>query len=201
MKYIFTLFLTVIIVVNTCYSQSNCKYKTSVPDELYRGRYKPANANYGNPYTMFNKRKPNWNLESELTQIRNAIVQQINSLGKAYGYAEMYKEIYQNASSTEEPAACNYDQGICMYPGWVKNNAIVFLIGIKYEQTSTGGDKFEYIANSHDPERLVFAERAANGLSNLNPNIQSCFGLGDCGILLGKAFNLISYPLFALTSR
>lgn len=178
------------IVFHICYSQGNCKYKTSVPDELYRGRYKPANANYGNPYTMFNKRKPNWNLEDELKEIRTLITTQVEN-GQAYGYAVLYKAMYDTADGPE-PAACNYNQEICGYPAWVKNNAILYLIGIKYSRIDNI-DVFEYIANSHDPERLVFAERAANGLRNLNPNIQTCFGGGDCGILKNKALDLINY--------
>lgn len=132
--------LTIIFLIalpRLCYSQNDCEYHISVPDELNRGRYKPEGMNYGNPYTMFNKRKPGWSLEGDLDIIREKILSQLND-GKAYGYAALYKTIFQNADD-DRPGICRWNEQDCKYAKWVKSNAIVHLIGIKYNISSYSG--------------------------------------------------------------
>lgn len=83
------------------YSQSTgCDHQTSVPHEMNRGRYKPTHMNYGNPYTMFNKNKPGWDLNTELDKIRFNIMNSTYKDNKGIlGYGNIYKEIYLNAIS------------------------------------------------------------------------------------------------------
>jgi hypothetical protein len=47
----------------------NCPYETSVPEEMFRGRYTEADMTYGNPYTMFNRHDyNNWSLTDTATR-------------------------------------------------------------------------------------------------------------------------------------
>ena len=52
---------------------AQCSNKESVPEEMFRGRYKEIGMSYGNPYTMFNKRTPGWRLDSTLAKIKFSI--------------------------------------------------------------------------------------------------------------------------------
>ncbi len=61
-----------------------CAYKTNVPKEYYRGRYEPVEADISYPFTLFNKRKTGWTLNTALTNIRNNIKAQI--AGGQYRY-------------------------------------------------------------------------------------------------------------------
>lgn len=187
MKKSFTyLFLFLPIIV---YCQ--CSYEESVPFELYRGRYKPASMNYGNPYTMFNKRTPNWNLNNDLVNVIKNIVSSPYDRIKTKeitSYGALYKGIYNAAVSTD-PGKCSWDAE-CSHSEWVKQNAIVYLIGLVYTTDSSGRDKFIYL-EPNNPTRVAFALRAADGLSNLNPKIEPCnFG---CNTITFKALNLILY--------
>lgn len=51
------------------------------PDEYFRGRYQESGMKYGNPYTMFNRKNGDWQVQ--LTNIRQAI---INGLNKIYTF-------------------------------------------------------------------------------------------------------------------
>jgi hypothetical protein len=193
MKQLLTLLL-LIGVINIVTSQS-CDNEFSVPNELNRGRYQPEGFNYGNPYTMFNKRKPDWNLAVELFKIRSLIISQVDKNNKkAFGYASLYLKIYENAL-IDTFQECNDDQGRgCLRPGWARDNAIVHLIGLKYESVGTNDkDTFIYTPNPVHPGGKSFSDRANDGLRNLNPEIISCWGGDDCDVLKDKAFDLIYY--------
>ena len=185
------LLLVCCIVVIKTHAQNDCEYHTSVPDELYRGRYKPEGHLYGNPYTMFNKRRLGWSLDGDLETIRSIIVRQVKDK-EAFGYAALYKTIYENAI-TDRPGICGYKEGDCPYSKWVKNNAIIHLIGIQYYRIPgiKARDTFIYIPDPHDSYRHSFAERAAQGIRDVNTNIVSCWGGDDCDVLKDKAFDLI----------
>jgi hypothetical protein len=191
MKQLLLSVLLLLLISPSVYSQDDCDYKFSVPDELYRGRYNPEGMVYGHPYTMFNKRKANWSLESDLKVIRNSILGHVEA-GHPYGYAALYAEIYKNAKSNR-PGHCMEDRQECPYAKWVKNNAIVHLVGIKYDTTSLGVDTFIYISDWQSSFRSSFAERAAQGLRDLNPRIISCWGGADCDVIKSKAFDLINF--------
>jgi hypothetical protein len=161
-----------------------------VPNELYRGRYQEADMTYGNPYTMFNRRKDNWSLITDLNLIRNNIINgvDINDDVANNEYSIFYKDIYIYDTTTNEPNNCSYDKQ-CDHPVWVKNNALVYLIGLRYARIN-GKDTFMQLTEA---DKEWFAWRAKEGLSNLNPRIISCYGGADCGKVTPKAFDLIQY--------
>jgi len=113
----FFLFLLALLLVSNLYSQ--CAYQTNVPKEFYRNRYQPADAVTTRPFTLFNKTKPNWNLETDLALIKSNIKKQIGSDGKAFAFALLYKQIYEEAIKSE-PSKCAIDQEECPHPIWVK---------------------------------------------------------------------------------
>jgi hypothetical protein len=102
MKHLLLFALISLIYLNV-YSQNTCSYKTGVPDELYRKRYKEADMVYGHPYTMFNKRAPGWTFESAVETIRLKLK---SPNGAEYRSAFHY--VYAEAINVE-PSHCSYD--------------------------------------------------------------------------------------------
>ncbi len=168
----------------------NCPYETSVPEEMFRGRYTEADMTYGNPYTMFNRRKDNWSLSNDTSKLIQYIINGVDGVtGDANNdYSIIYKNLYKYDTKTSEPGICPEDED-CDHPKWVKNQAIVYLIGLRYSRTNNR-DTFTRMTQY---DRNQFAERAKNGLVNLNPNIISCYFGEDCGKVHKKAFDLIQY--------
>ena len=113
----FFLFLFTSLFASNLYSQ--CAYQTNVPKEFYRNRYQPADAVTTRPFTLFNKTRPNWNLETDLELIRANIKKQINVNGESFGFALLYKKIYEEAIKIE-PSKCAIDQEECPHPVWGK---------------------------------------------------------------------------------
>ena len=70
---------------------------------------------------MFNKTKPNWKLETDLALIKSNIKNQIDSNDDAFGFALLYKQIYEEAIKNE-PGKCMINQEECPHPIWIKNN-------------------------------------------------------------------------------
>jgi len=140
---------TILFIFTLCISVNvigQCAYQTNIPKEFYRNRYQPADAVTTRPFTLFNKTKPNWNLELELEMIRENIVKGEAKPGERpklfqNPFTRLYYEIYKNAISPE-PSKCAIDQEECPHPIWVKNNAVVNLIGLKYYTTANGKDAF-----------------------------------------------------------
>jgi hypothetical protein len=87
-----------------------------------------------------------------------------------------------------EPSKCP-ENAECAHPVWVKNNAIVYLIGLKLSIVS-GKYQFDSMTPT---ERDSFFNRAHEGLRNLNPNVVSCWGGSDCGKVHFKAGQLVQY--------
>jgi len=192
------LFLQTILVFfsQLAFSQDFCENQYSVPSELFRGRYEEPDMRLGHPYTMFNKNSPNWSLEYALQGIKTKIKSGITingriSLDEKGEYAEIYKNLY-NYAMTSEPAKCPKDNK-CIHPAWVKNNAIIYIIGLRYESYLVNNELKDTFYLLTETERNQFAERANNGLKNLNPDIISCWGGGDCKYISLKAFDLIQY--------
>jgi hypothetical protein len=166
------------------YSQNTCKYKTSVPDELYRKRYKEADMWYGNPYTMFNKRTPGWNFIEAVKQIKLKVVSD-----KGTGsYNDAYHQIYDKAV-LGAPPHCNYDQKECEHPLWVKANAIVYILGVKETVSGSGAP----LVDLSPTEKTEYKTRVFEGLRNLNPKLPDCWGGEACDPIMERAFNLIQY--------
>jgi len=132
---------TILFIFTLCFSVNviaQCAYQTNVPKEFYRNRYQPADAVTTRPFTLFNKTKPNWDLNVELIRIRQNILSgeskpPRNKNNFQNPFTRLYYEIYKNAISPE-PSKCAIDQEECPHPIWVKNNAVVNLIGLKYEE-------------------------------------------------------------------
>jgi hypothetical protein len=185
--------LTFITLIYHAYAQ--CSYKENVPEELVRERYSPDDSWYGNPYTMFNKRRGGWSLDDDLNAIRNSIIAGGAKAGQqeelSNHAARLYYGLYKNAIEAE-PAKCSYDKW-CKHPAWVKNNAIVHLLGIKPYLDGNGDRQFMFVPSEFDTWRYNFALKANDGMKNLNPRIISCYGFGDCDVLKDKAFELINY--------
>lgn len=176
-----------LLITSQIYAQ--CAYQTNVPKEFYRNRYQPTDAVLSRPFTMFNKTKPNWSLENELSLIRQNIKNQINN-NNAYDFALIYRDIYVNAISNE-PNKCANDQDGCPHPIWVKNNAVVNLIGLKYERVGIV-DKFTELTQA---EKDYYGWRAEEGLRNLNPDVALCINVSSYGCEKPSrvAFNLLYY--------
>lgn len=125
MRKIYLLTIT-IFFINVLYSQ---------PTETIAGRYEDHGFWREHPYTMFNKRKGDWNLQAELTKIRNLIYdgQPLPNKPITGTYAQLYSEIYEAAQKPEPPNTGYASQKLTSpHAAWTKNNAIVYLIGLKY---------------------------------------------------------------------
>jgi len=131
---------------------------TDAPDELFRGRLKAPGGVYGNPYTMFDRRKPGnfyFDAMGELGRIRKRIHDERPIGNKPSGPVyDAYKAIYTNAhrslyqmlyeSNGNNATAAHYSDSLIklgwslvdwsdkISPAarWAKNNAFVFLIGL-----------------------------------------------------------------------
>ncbi len=178
------------------YAQCNYAEYSDAPKELFRKRVKEPGMRYGNPYTMF-VRDENFNLNTTLEQIRLNLTSKLPPTGSndfpIYSYPDLYKGIFKMAKGGE-PAKCPELQEVedCMHPAWVKNNAIVYLIGLRYDTTALGKDTLILM----DPaEKDIYFWRAHQGLRDLNPNVNSCTwgSIGECGKVRNKAQQLIFY--------
>jgi len=197
MKYLlsFTLFIGTLVDL---FSQS-CKNELNVPKELTWNRYQEVGEVDQHPFTMFDKNKLGWNLENEIYEIRKKIINSPVVLssnphdGGRYivtdPVAAYYRDCYHYLSINPEPGICNKDDN-CEHPMWVKRNAFIALIGLKYFVYAGVRDSFSILSDS---ERTEYARKAENGLKNLNPRIIGCSGGKDCGIVHLKAFDLMQY--------
>jgi hypothetical protein len=199
-----------IVVAVLCYAKNasaQCYYhdESNPPEELFRKRVKEQGMRYGNPYTMF-VRDDKFNKDTSLFQIRKNINNYIitDDEFKIYSYADLYKGIYKSAIAAE-PNRCPELQEAedCMHPAWVKNNAIVYLLELKYDTTDQGKDTLKPLSLS---DKNWFFDRANQGLRNLNPNVNTCnwgmeykpewytlFTSVRCGKVRNKAQQLIFY--------
>ena len=190
-----TLIIVLIASIKTVTGQKNCDNHKKVPKEFYRSGYYEFNMNAGFPYTMFNKTRDNWNLDSTLSNIRNRILStklKPDPLLRYFAvddYAKAYKEIFVSQNGINEPSTCSKDKA-CDHPMWVKRNAFLALIGIKYEWLQGYKDTFYLMPDALKEE---FKDKATAGLRNLNPNVIGCGGGKDCGIIHEKAFDLMQY--------
>lgn len=178
-----------IVIVTFISIAQNCQFEESVPEEMYRGRYKETGMTYGNPYTMFNKRKDGWRLDSTLVKIKNLIINGVDKKGDANtDYAKIYRDLYILDTTNSQPSPC-FEDAECGHPMWTKNQAIIYIIGLRYTRIN-GRDTFTQM-NAYD--RGQFGARASSGLSNLNPHVVGCWSWGDCGKVHLKAYGLMQY--------
>ena len=71
--------LLTIVTFFTFFHNDSYAQCADAPDELFRGRLKAPGGVYGNPYTMFDRRKPNnkyFDAVGELGRIRQRIIQE-----------------------------------------------------------------------------------------------------------------------------
>jgi hypothetical protein len=162
---------------------------SDAPDELFRKRVNEPGMRYGNPYTMFVK-GDDFSLDKSLQIIRNNIIkgQPFDPDSIKNEYFRLFKDICDYANNPE-PLKCKYNEE-CNHPVWVKNNAIVYLIGLKYTVNSNGKGQFDSMSPAGCD---TFFTRAHQGLRNLNPNVVSCWGGSDCGKVHFKAGQLVQY--------
>jgi len=206
---------TILFIFTLCFSVNviaQCAYQTNVPKEFYRNRYQPADAVTTRPFTLFNKTKPNWNLEEDLNKIRYNIISGEADISKdkedfKNNFTRLYYEIYKNAISPE-PSKCAIDQEECPHPIWVKNNAVVNLIGIVVTETPTT-ITFKY-AGPGDPDRHIIDYHgwlAEEGLRNLNPEVPTCINITSYGcdkpskVALSLLYYLQAYDMLKASGR
>lgn len=191
-------FLLLILVNTYAYSQ-DCKNELKVPKELTWNRYHEFGEVDRHPFTMFNKDEPNWSLENEINKIRSRIIKSPvarNHPSDSNGRFQVtdpvalyYRDCYHYLSINPEPGICN-KEGNCEHAMWVKRNAFIALIGLKYFVYAGVRDSFSILPDS---ARTEYARKAENGLKNLNPRVSNCdFGF-DCSEVHTKAFDLMQY--------
>ncbi len=189
----------IIIFASLCYSKNasgQCYYhdESNPPEELFRKRVREDGMRYGNPYTMF-VRDDKFNKDTSLLQIRKNINNYIitDYEFKIYSYADLYKGIYKSAIAAE-PDRCPglQEEQTCLHPAWVKNNAIVYLLELKYDTTEQGKDT---LIPFEPEDKNRFFDRANQGLRNLNPNVQFCIWGASygCKKVRNKAIQLVYY--------
>jgi hypothetical protein len=100
------------------------------PDEFVKNRLMGDGNFYGHPYTMFNKRMPNFNIQNELEYIRILIKKEASIIEKGSVY-EAYEKVLALAN-TPKPAEVNADETdkFIKLAQWAKYNAFVLLIGL-----------------------------------------------------------------------
>jgi hypothetical protein len=179
-------------------AQCQTEVSSKAPGERVNNRLRPGNARYGNPYTMFKMETKDFDYISALIQIRINIK---NGAPKSENtpfqndYAYLYHQLFVAATNFNEPQVCPHlqDAEDCLHPQWVKNNAVIYLVGLKYQVNSSNIGEF---VEMNDSIRNFYAERAYLGLKNLNPKIESCWlggGSDGCKNLRNKAPQLIQY--------
>lgn len=168
------------------------------PDELYRKRYKEPGMTYGNPYTTFNRRKPNWSLASDLKIIRDRLIA-FNGSATLSTYALAYAELY-NSAFASEPSNSGHAGSSTGSPHavWTKNNAIIWLVGVKYYKDSSNNNRFILVDSLSEVEKNdfnSFRDHAILGLKRLNTNVVACIIGGEegCKYLLGRSRELTQY--------
>ncbi len=153
---------------------AQCYYhdQSNPPEELFRKRVKEDKMRYGNPYTMF-VRGDDFDVKVEIKKIKDNIRNGTPiSKDSLPIYARLYAAIYNYAANESEPDRCPEleESQTCIHPAWVKNNAIVYLIGLKYSVVG-GKGQFDSLTPT---EKQEFFEKAKQGLRNLNPNVNTC---------------------------
>lgn len=209
MKRLAILFL--LIIINDRVTFSQCQYgdKSNSPEELFRKRLRPEGMRYGNPYTMFVK-GDDFNLNNSLEAIRENIKKgnaKNSETDFQNDYGNLYYQIYTSVTgnNSSEPDRCQklMEEQNCAHPAWVKNNAIIYLVGLKYEVINGVG---KFVDFPNPTEREAFATKAYEGLQKLNPEVNSCTFGGDfdrhwytlgaqerCGKIRVKAAELMRY--------
>jgi hypothetical protein len=199
MKTYLTIFVLLILSNAKAQDNSNdncCQHEKKVPNEYISSRhtYQEVGEVDQHPFTMFNKDKLGWNLTGVLSEIRNRILNtpfKGDTFIKATDdYAIIYRDIYVSIKDKPGPSTCNYNSD-CDHAKWVKQNAFLALIGLRYRWIYGMKDTFELINNQSEID--YFANNAKNGLSDLNPEIISCYGGEDCTNVHKKAFDLMQY--------
>ena len=125
----FTQCLLLFVSCTNLHAQCNPSlFKT--PEELVKNRLTGEGNYYGHPYTMFNKRMPNFNIQNELEYIRIQIKKEARILEKGSVY-EAYEKVLALAN-TPKPAEVNADatDKFSKLAQWAKYNAFVLLIGL-----------------------------------------------------------------------
>ena len=186
------------IFYSSVHAQCQNEISSDAPRERVNNRLSPGNARYGNPYTMFKMETKDFDYTEALNQIRLNIKSGAPlTIERIFqnDYADLYHQIFVAATDSSEPEVCPHlqDEENCLHPQWVKNNAIVYLVGLKYQVNSSNIGEF---VEMNDSIKNYYAERAYKGLQNLNPKIESCWvgGRSDgCKNLRNKSPQLIQY--------
>jgi len=163
-----SLLLHMLLALNT---QSQCTYEnfSNAPKELLRKRVKDNEPGfrYGNPYTMFNRSHyPNWSLNEELNRIRQYIFNGTPLIGEVFRNesAKLYSKIFLEIKVSNEPAKCGERSTKCPHAAWVKNNAVIYMVGLGYATDQSGKGYFWQL--SQDSINL-YAQRAKTGLQTV----------------------------------
>jgi hypothetical protein len=145
-KFLLALLMQTVFCISNLYGQCNPRF-FKTPEELVRNRLTDDNQIYGHPYTMFNKRYPNFNLDSELINIRSEIKKESDLNTGPILIA--YRAILDLADDPR-PADVTSDEtaDYSKLAVWAKYNAFVLLIGLN----ATGGkvDRNEFVARVED---------------------------------------------------
>jgi len=111
-------------------------------EELHRKKHFVDGRLLGHPYTMFDKHN-NLTFDQTIGNIRNRIRSEkllADTLAKPVYSA--YKLVYENASSTRPSDNGMSNEGVSALAQWAKNNAFVFLIGLRYARINVLGYTF-----------------------------------------------------------
>jgi len=146
MKY---LTLLVLIISNAAYTQCDYRKYSNSPMELNRKHLQENGMRNGNPYTMFVK-DDNFNIGNVLFDVRKNIKAGEPTHLEEFknDYAKLYKEIWETVKTVngiQEPSKCpelEEDQS-CMHPAWVKNNAVIYIVGLKYSVDLSGKGRWD----------------------------------------------------------
>jgi len=106
-------------------------------EELNRKRHKIEGSTYGHPYTTFDRHNGR-TFQQTIDIIRNRIINEKFN-GPIYS---AYKLVYENASSTRPSDNGMSNEGVSALAQWAKNNAFVFLIGLRYARINVLGYTF-----------------------------------------------------------
>ncbi|MCA0426664.1 MAG: hypothetical protein LCH37_04440, partial [Bacteroidetes bacterium] len=135
------------IFYSSVHAQCQNEISSDAPRERVNNRLSPGNARYGNPYTMFKMETKDFDYTEALNQIRLNIKSGAPlTIERIFqnDYADLYHQIFVAATDSSEPQVCPHlqDEENCLHPQWVKNNAIVYLVGLKYQVNSSNIGEF-----------------------------------------------------------
>ena len=127
-----------------------------------KGKYNSDTKNGEGPYFIFDRNPEGPSLKEQLEALRQKIINNED------GYGKIYEQIFINARDNT-PTNCN-KADVCEGAAIAKNCAFVFVVGLKYVESTDEFKEFKMDSLPDVEARRVYQTKAFNYLRNLSGN-------------------------------